>query len=154
MCVLTSMFALAAGFTQFAPGVLRRWPAVHRWVGRLYVLNVCQLHHGDLREWGIPSRIGFVVLATLWITTTAMAYGAAIRRRWIAHRAWMIRSYALTLSAITLRAWKVLIVAAIHPHPMDAYRIVAWLGFVPNLLVAAWWLRRKTARPPAGVSHL
>jgi hypothetical protein len=150
--VLTSMFALAAGFTQFAPGLLRRWPAVHRWMGRLYVVNVCLITGPAsfimalYANGGIASRIGFGVLATLWITTTALAYRTAMQRRWPAHRAWMIRSYALTLSALTLRAWKVLIVAALHPHPMDAYMMVAWLGWVPNLLLAEWLIQRKLAR--------
>jgi hypothetical protein len=55
----------------------------------------------------------------------------------------MIRSYALTLSAITLRARKYGSVFAFEPPPMDVYRLVAWLGFVPNLLFAEWWIRRR-----------
>jgi len=150
--VFTSLLALAAGFTQFAPSLLRRWPPVHRWMGRLYVLDVClvtgpaSLIMAFYANGGITSRLAFSILATLWITTTALAYRTALRRQWSEHRAWMIRSYALTLSAITLRAWKVLIIAAVHPAPMDAYRIVAWLGFVPNLLIAEWWVRRRSVR--------
>ena len=48
----------------------------------------------------------------------------------------MIRSFALTLSAITLRLWKYLIVLAFQPRPMDVYHIVAWLGWVVNLIIA------------------
>ncbi len=48
----------------------------------------------------------------------------------------MIRSFALTLSAITLRAWKYIIVYLFHPPPMDTYRMVAWLSWVVNLLIA------------------
>jgi hypothetical protein len=146
--VFTSMFALAAGFTQFAPAVLRRWPRVHRWVGRLYVFDVCFITGPAsfimalYANGGPTSQTAFTLLAILWITTTALAWRNALQRRWPAHRAWMIRSYALTLSALTLRAWKLLIVLAFHPRPMDAYRIVAWLGFVPNLLIAEWIIRR------------
>lgn len=43
-------------------------------------------------------------------------------------------------------AWKFLIVLAFEPRPMDAYRIVAWLGFIPNLLVAEWLIRRYRRR--------
>ncbi len=154
--VFTSLFALAAGFTQFAPALLRRWPSVHRWMGRLYVVNVC-LVTGPASfimalyaNGGLTSRLAFGTLAILWILTTALAYRTALRRRWPEHRAWMIRSYALTLSAITLRAWKVVLVAAFHPAPMDLYRIVAWLGFVPNLLVAEWLLRQKNRHDKSG----
>ncbi|WP_425562939.1 DUF2306 domain-containing protein [Mucilaginibacter gynuensis] len=48
----------------------------------------------------------------------------------------MYRSYALTLSAISLRLWKWGLVLLLQPRPMDVYRVVAWLGWTGNLLVA------------------
>ncbi|MBV8416728.1 MAG: DUF2306 domain-containing protein [Verrucomicrobia bacterium] len=147
--VFTSLFALAGGFTQFAPGLLRNRPGVHRWMGRVYVLDVvlitgpASLVMAFFANGGITSRIAFTVLAVLWIFTTAMAYRAVRMRRWGEHREWMVRSYALTLSAITLRLWKLGLVWLLHPNPMDAYRVVAWLGFVPNLLLAEWLIRRR-----------
>jgi hypothetical protein len=53
----------------------------------------------------------------------------------IKHQQWMLRSFALAMSAITLRAWKYIIVAMFQPPPMDVYRIVAWLGWVLNLVL-------------------
>lgn len=146
--VFTSMLPLLAGFTQFWPALLRKWPAVHRLMGRMYVVSVCcitgpaSLVMAFYANGGTSSRIAFATLALLWLGTTAMGWRTALKRDWQAHRAWMIRSYALTLSAITLRAWKYAIVFAFEPRPMDVYRIVAWLGFVPNLLLAEWLVRR------------
>ena len=48
----------------------------------------------------------------------------------------MIRSFSLTLSAISLRAWKVVLVYLFHPKPMDVYLIIAWLGWGLNLFIA------------------
>ncbi len=146
--VFTSMIPLLAGFTQFAPRILAKWPRVHRWMGRTYVITVCcitgpaSLIMAFYANGGITSRIAFSTLALLWLGTTGMGWRTALQRRWPLHRQWMIRSYALTLSAITLRAWKYLIVFAFEPRPMDVYRIVAWLGFVPNLIFAEWLIRR------------
>jgi uncharacterized membrane protein len=146
--VFASMPPLLAGFTQFAPRVLRKFPKVHRLMGRVYVFTVCfvtgpaSLIMAFYANGGITSRIAFVILAVLWLATTAVAWRKALRREWATHREWMIRSYALTLSAITLRAWKWIIVFAFEPPPMDVYRLVAWLGFVPNILFAEWWIRR------------
>jgi hypothetical protein len=146
--VFTSMLPLLAGFTQFAPWLLRKWPVVHRAMGRMYVITVCcvtgpaSLVMAFYANGGVTSRIAFTMLALLWLGTTAMGWRTALARNWKAHRAWMIRSYALTLSAITLRAWKYAIVFAFEPRPMDVYRIVAWLGFVPNILIAEWLIRR------------
>ena len=150
--VFTSLFALAAGFTQFAPRVLRRWPKVHRWVGRLYVVDVCLITGPAsfimalYANGGVTSRLAFGILATLWMGTTALAYRTARQRRWPEHRGWMMRSYALTLSALALRGWKWALAPLFASHPMDLYRLVAWLGFVPNLLLAEWLIRRGRPR--------
>lgn len=146
--VFTSMLALLAGFTQFFPQLLRRMPGLHRWMGRAYVVNVClvtgpaSLIMGFYANGGLTSRVAFITLAIAWLLTTALGWRTAVRRQWDRHREWMMRSYALTLSALTLRAWKYLLVLLFDPRPMDVYRLVAWLGFVPNLLVAEWLIRR------------
>ena len=54
----------------------------------------------------------------------------------------MILSYALTLSAFTLRAWKYGINNTFVFPPMDVYRAVAWLGWVPNILLAEFLIWR------------
>jgi len=143
------MLPLLAGFTQFAPWILARRPAIHRLMGRVYVFSVCfvtgpaSLVMAFYANGGIASRIAFATLAILWLATTGMGWRRVLKRDFGRHREWMIRSYALTLSAITLRAWKYGIVFAFEPPPMDVYRLVAWLGFVPNLLIAEWWIRRS-----------
>jgi len=147
--VFTSMLALAAGFTQFFPALLRRLPSLHRGMGKLYVLNVCfitgpaSLIMAFYANGGFSSRLAFTLLAIGWIVTTAIGWRAAVRRQWTVHRAWMMRSYALTLSAITLRAWKYTLVFLFEPRPMDLYRLVAWLGFLPNVLFVEWLLHRQ-----------
>lgn len=150
--VFASMPPLLAGFTQFAPQLLSKFPKVHRLMGRVYVFMVCfvtapaSLVMAFYANGGITSRIAFVILAVLWLFTTAMGWRMAVQRDWRKHREWMIRSYALTLSAITLRVWKYVIVYAFEPPPMDVYRLVAWLGFVPNILFAEWWIRRGKSK--------
>lgn len=153
--VFTSMLALVAGFTQFSPALLRRRPELHRWMGKAYVLNVCfitgpaSLVMAFYANGGVSSRLAFVTLAVGWLLTTALGWRAAMQRRWRVHQEWMMRSYALTLSAITLRAWKYVLVILFDPRPMDVYRLVAWLGFVPNALLAEWLIHRLHKKPSA-----
>ena len=147
--VFTSMFALLAGFTQFSRNILRRARSLHRWMGRAYVLNVvlitgpASLVMAFYANGGATSRIAFALLAIAWIGSTYLAYRTVRGGDVARHREWMIRSYALTLSAITLRVWKYFIVVAFAPPPMDVYRIVAWLGWIPNLLIAEWIIHRS-----------
>lgn len=141
--VYTSIWVLLAGFTQFSERIRSFYPGIHRAFGYVYALDVilitgpAGLLMGFYANGGVTSKVGFVTLACLWIFTTAMAVVTARRGDFIAHRNFMIRSYALTLSALTLRAWKWGINNTVEGlPPMDVYRVVAWLGFVPNLLVA------------------
>lgn len=140
--VFSSLLALLAGFTQFSKWLLKNKPRLHRAMGYSYVLNILMVTGpaGLLMSFyangGISSRIAFVLLSVLWIAFTAIALYKAIKKDFKAHRIFMMRSYALTLSAITLRIWKVLLANYTEIPPMDRYRIIAWLGWVLNLLVA------------------
>jgi hypothetical protein len=53
----------------------------------------------------------------------------------------MIRSFALTLAAVTLRIYLPLGIMLNHGDFYTPYRAIAWLCWVPNLLLAELWLR-------------
>jgi hypothetical protein len=75
----------------------------------------------------------------------------ATQGRFIEHRAWMIRSFALTFAAVTLRLYLPLHLL-FQVHFDDAYRAISFLCWVPNLLVAELYLRKKQLRLEAGVA--
>ena len=140
--VYASVWVLLAGFTQFSRKLQRYYPQVHRTMGYIYAIDIllitgpAGLLMGFYANGGILARIAFVMLASLWIFFTAMALYKARKKDFKSHRNYMIRSYALTLSAITLRAWKFGINNSFELPPMDVYRAVAWLGWVINLGIA------------------
>jgi uncharacterized membrane protein len=145
--VITSCFCLIAGFTQFSKAIRKNQPELHRFVGKLYMVIVLFLSGpaGIIMAYyangGLLSQSAFLFLAILWIVFTYQGYRYARKLDFAEHRKFLIRSFALTLSAITLRAWKWIIVLFFRPHPMDAYMLVAWIGWIPNLLIAEWYLR-------------
>jgi len=140
--VYTGMFVLLAAMLQFLPWVRRRFPLVHKWSGRVYAaLVICVTGPagfimGVYGNGGWTARLAFCILAVLWIFFTFKATVLAMQHKFAAHKQWMYRSYALTLSAISLRAWRWAFVVLFQPRPMDVYRVVAWLGWGGNLLVA------------------
>ncbi|MBK9466109.1 MAG: DUF2306 domain-containing protein [Chitinophagaceae bacterium] len=137
--VYASMWVLFAGFTQFSSWLLKNKPRLHRALGYIYVADVllitgpAGLIMGFYANGGLWSRVAFVLLAILWMFFTALALIKAKQKKFKAHRNYMIRSYALTLSALTLRAWKYAITNTMALPPMDVYRVVAWVGWVGNL---------------------
>jgi uncharacterized membrane protein len=147
--VFTAILALPAGFTQFSKTLLKKFPAIHRLNGRIYVAVIITLaapsgfYIGLFANGGFPSRISFCLLAVLWMFFTYLAYSKARKKEFKQHKAFMYRSFALTLSAVTLRAWKYILIALFHPRPMDVYQVIAWLGWVPNLLLAEYLINKK-----------
>jgi uncharacterized membrane protein len=152
--VYASMWVLFAGFTQFSNRLQKNQPKLHRTLGYIYVVDVllitgpAGLVMGFYANGGLWSRIAFVSLAVLWIFFTATALVKAKQKNFKAHRNYMIRSYALTLSAITLRAWKYGITNTMTLPPMDVYRVVAWLGWVGNLAFAEYLIFRHKRKQP------
>jgi hypothetical protein len=88
---------------------------------------------------GLPSSIGFGLLAILWVSSTMTAYVCIRRGRVDLHRKWMLRSYSLTFAAVTLRIWLPLSVIAGLPYG-PSYVAISWLCWVPNLIFVEWFV--------------
>lgn len=135
--------ALLLGSFQFIPALRRG--GTHRWIGRAYVVSclvggIAGLPLALGSTAGPVATAGFGLLAILWLTTNILGWRAALRRDLTVHRRWMIRSWALTLAAVTLRLY--LVGAGVSGLPMaEAYRAISFLCWVPNLILAELYLR-------------
>lgn len=143
--------ALVLGPFQFSRRLRGRQPRVHRWLGRAY-LGVGVLLGGSAGLWmaafaqgGVTAKLGFGLLAVAWLATGALAFSAIRRRDAVSHRRWMVRNFALTFAAVTLRLYLPASVAAGIPFEV-AYPAIAWLCWVPNLAIAEWAWNRTVAR--------
>jgi len=153
--VSASVYALLGAF-QFANAFRRRWPSWHRAAGRLLV--VCGLLVGLSGLWMTlfypwPKGDGALLYALRLLFGSAMVVSivlgfTTIRRGDVSrHRAWMARGYALGLGAGT----QVLTLAVgelIAGPPSELSRaLLMGAGWVINLAVAEWIIRRRPARP-------
>lgn len=146
--VFASALTLALGPFQFSTRLRASRPVLHRWMGRMYlgigvlVGGLAGLVMALDAYGGLTAKVGFGVLAVLWLYTGLRAY-LAIRARDIAlHRLWMVRNFALAFAAVTLRLW--LPAAMVAGIDFDlAYPVIAWLCWVPNIVLALAWTRRN-----------
>ncbi len=144
--VYTSIFTLLLGIPQFSSSVRLQFPTLHKNLGKLYILLIiCIASPSGLvmafyANGGVYSKISFTLQAILWFVFTYKAYSFAKEKNWIQHKKFMYRSYALTLSAISLRLFKWIIVSTIALPPMDTYKIVSWLGWLVNLILVELYL--------------
>ena len=81
-------------------------------------------------------------IALAWLLTGWQAYAAIRRGEVTAHRRWMIRNFALTYAAVTLRIEMPLLMLA-GMNSILALNVVGWTCWIPNLLAVEWWMKRK-----------
>ncbi|MCW3083312.1 MAG: hypothetical protein JWP12_678 [Bacteroidetes bacterium] len=147
--VFSSIFTLLAGFTQFSTYLQTHYRKLHRLIGKIYVLDILIINFpaalimAYYANGFLPSKIAFFILDCLWFWFTLKAFTEARKGNISSHKKYMIRSYALTCSAIALRTWKLILSHTFTIDPVSLYMIDAWLGFVPNLLLAEYIIRKK-----------
>lgn len=146
--IFASLAALALGPFQFFTRGRAKYVRAHRWSGRAYLLvgvllgGSAGLYMAQFAFGGLIARTGFALLAMSWLATGFMAYRAIRRHDIDNHRRWMIRNFALTLAAVSLRIYLPLGMVAGFKFE-DIYPLIAWLCWIPNLLIAEWILVAK-----------
>lgn len=147
--ILTSGLILFLGFLGFSQWIQAQYVHWHRRFGKVYVglvllisapsaLVMAIYAHGG---WSIKSC--FVFLSILWWFFTWQAWNSIRQKDIPSHRAFMLRSYALTLSAITLRWYSFFLGYFFSWYNLDSYVWVAWLSWVPNLVIVEIWIRKN-----------
>lgn len=146
--VLGAFCALFFGPAQFSRSLRARSPRLHRALGRVYLFagvlvgGGAGLYMSFHAFGGALSTSGFATLSVLWLFTGALAFRSALRRDFASHRAWMIRNFALTFAAVTLRV-QLGACAAAGLTFESFYPLLAWTSWLPNLIAAEWIARRR-----------
>lgn len=145
--ILFGGLALLVGWVQFSKKLRNANLKRHRAIGRIYIISalisgVCAIYIALHATGGIISTLGFMSLGILWLFFTSRAYLAVRKGDLQLHQGFMIYSYAACFAAVTLRIWLPLLTVVFHDFTI-AYRIVAWLCWVPNIIFAFFWVRRR-----------
>lgn len=153
--IFASATALLLGPVQFSSWVRAHWPVLHRIVGRVYlgvavpVGGLAGLYLSAFAFGGLVTRLGFGSLAVAWLYTAFRGYVAARAGDFSAHRRWMIRNYALTFAAVTLRLYLPLGFFLQVPFEFS-YRLISWLCWIPNLIVGESLVRGSRSSADEG----
>ena len=138
--IISAMIIIVIGPIQFIKSFRNRYLNLHRLFGKIYAYGILLfaapsgLIMAFFAEGGTPSAIAFIIMSLLWFTTTIMAIVTVRQKKINEHRKWMMRSYALSFAAVTLR----LLVPLFSVFQFsDGFIIVstAWLSWIINLLL-------------------
>lgn len=141
--VFTSPLVIVAGLLQFNRWIMKNWPKIHRISGYIYIVVLIFITGPAaflMSLWAngsYPAQISFSVLSCLWILFTFIAYWKIKKGNTRGHIIWMLRSFALTLSAVTLRLYIYLFTSfKVDLEARELYILVSYISWIPNLLFA------------------
>ncbi|KLN60878.1 hypothetical protein WH96_10475 [Kiloniella spongiae] len=146
--VTGSLTALLIGPWQFVSRFRTKIPKLHRWTGRIYIIAVLIGGIGGFiiawsSEYGPIAVAGFALLSVVWLYVTGKGYICARNRQFQAHSRWMLRSFALTAAAVTLRLG--LPIAPALGYQFDTgYIALSWASWLINFGIAEIYLRLNT----------
>ena len=134
------------GWIQFVPSIRDNHKKLHSIIALIYfvavlvggfsALYISQFAYAGNLGW--TSTIGFATLAILWIFSIIKSYLALKNKEYNRHKRWLLRNYAYTFAAVTLRIY--LPFASIDMA--NFYPLLAWLCWVPNALVINWYIAK------------
>ncbi|MGW3610659.1 DUF2306 domain-containing protein [Micromonospora sp. NPDC005163] len=155
---LPAGLALIIGPLQFVTQLRVRKPTLHRIAGRVYLISVviasaAAVYAATVTLGGFAIQVAFYLLVAAWLYTLAMAYRCIRRGEVQLHRVWMIRNYALTYAAVTLRIYLLIglqLKQSFNSLQFDEiYTASVWASILGNVLVAEYFIVQRTLTPLA-----
>jgi uncharacterized membrane protein len=157
--IVLAFIALVAGFLQFIDRIRLNHPKMHRYLGRVYVGSVfisgllalvLVFYIEDFTK-----AVSFLVLAIFWMFTSWKGYRTAVQKDFKEHRIWMIRSFSLTLVAVSGRLIVPVLLLTYYvlndfslpggreKMVEEVLNVNIWVGIVLNFMIVEWIVLRK-----------
>lgn len=159
MHILPGLVFMVIGPLQFNRRLRTKYPALHRISGRLFV--VCSLIIGVTALvmsivmpaiGGVTQATATALFALYFLFALVKAFWHIRQRQVAAHRAWMVRAFAIGLAVATIRPLVGIFYATSRMSglaPAEFFGIAFWLGFVLHVIVAESWLKLTRPAVPA-----
>ncbi|WP_423800867.1 DUF2306 domain-containing protein [Neobacillus sp. SAB-20_R2A] len=157
--IITACVALLSGFFQFLEPIRIKAPKVHRYLGRVYVGSVfisavLALVYTFYVE-DFSKATSFLVLTLLWFFTCWKGYRTAVRKDFDEHRKWMIRSFGVTLVAVSGRLVVPVLLLSyciLNGFSLPEGRVAMvekvlnvniWVGLIVNFIIIEWGILKE-----------
>ena len=147
--IFAGAFCILTALVQFSRIVLKKAKAIHRWSGRVYVFVVLflgaptGLYLSFFAKGSIWERSLFMFMASFWFISTFYGLTTILKKNVLSHKVWMIRSYAMTMTAVTFRVYHIVFYLLGWDH-LKNYELSLWISVLGNMLIAEWIIYRKS----------
>jgi uncharacterized membrane protein len=155
------MLFMVLGPLQFVRSLRSRYPQVHQWSGRIFliasaVVGITGLTLAFGKTIGrVDEKAAIALFGSFFLIALAKALWHALRRQFDQHREWMIRGYAIGLAVATIRPimgtfFAAALLGGHRPEPKEFFGAAFWIGFTLQMIAAEIWINytRPTAAAP------
>lgn len=138
--IISGGSALLTGWILFIKKLRNKYISIHRNIGKIYVISaligaLSGIFVGFYATGGLIASAGFITVGIIWFYTTLNGYRHIKNGRFSQHEKMMIYSYSVCFAAVTLRFYLPLSMA-LGIDFVVAYKFIAWLSWLPNLMIA------------------
>ena len=147
--IAAGALCIGAALIQFSRYILKKSKAIHRISGKIYVAVVLflgaptGLYMSFFAKGSIWERSLFIFMAGWWFVTTLYGLTTIRKRNIVAHKVWMIRSYAMAMTAVTFRVYHIIFYLLDWGH-LENYELSLWISVIGNMLFAEWVIYRQS----------
>ena len=151
--VAGGVIALLLGPFQFFSVIRKKYPQIHRTIGKVYLLCILLsaiaatylgIVHNLLIEHAFVFATGALSMALAWFLTAGLALWAIKQRNFVQHQEWMVRSYVLTSNFILFRLmFYGLLGIESFPYKDEVGGVTAWASWSVPLLITEVILQAK-----------
>jgi hypothetical protein len=147
--IFAGMFCIGTALLQFSSSILKKRKRIHVWSGRIYVMVVLLLgaptglYMSFFAKGSNAERGLFMFMAVSWFFFTLKGFTSILDKQVLAHKIWMVRSYAMALTAVTFRVYYIILYLYDVPLTLN-YEVSLWMSVVGNLMIAEFLIYRKS----------
>jgi len=154
--ILPGMLFMALGPLQFVRGLRSKYPEVHRWCGRIFLMASAVVGVTGLTLafgktiGGVDEKAAIVLFGSFFLIALAKALRHALRQEFAQHREWMIRGYSIGLAVATVRPimgtfFAAAVLRGHRPVPHEFFGTAFWIGFTLQMIAAEIWINYTRA---------
>lgn len=149
--IAAGSFCILSALLQFSSFILKKRKAIHIWSGRIYVLVVLLIaaptgmFMSFFAKGSNMERVLFMMMAIVWFYTTARGLQTVFEKNIIAHKQWMMRSYAMAMTAVTFRIYHIFFYYIGWSH-LENYEISLWISVLGNAAFAELLIYLKSKK--------
>ncbi len=147
--IAAGAICIGTALIQFSRYILKKSKAIHRISGKIYVAVVLflgaptGLYMSFFAKGSFWERSLFMFMAGWWFVTTLYGLTTIHKRNIVAHKVWMMRSYAMAMTAVTFRVYHIVFYLLDWGH-LENYELSLWISVIGNMLFAEWIIYRQS----------